>query len=119
MFKKLIQATVAASLMATPMIAGAAEAQRREVTTTTVKHRPNGTVVQKTTVRRAPTYRTWRQGQRFDRRYAQNYRVVDYRQYRRAKLYAPGRGQQWVRSGRDAVLISGNGNILRVISRVF
>lgn len=119
MFKKLIQATVAASLVATPMIAGAAEAQRREVTRTVVKQRPNGTVVQKTTVRRGPTYRTWRQGQRFDRRYAQNYRVIDYRQYRSRHLYAPGRGQQWVRSGRDAVLVAGNGNILRVVPRAF
>lgn len=119
MFKKLIKATVAASLVATPMIAANAQAQRREVTTTTVKQRPNGTVVQKTTVKRQPTYRTWRQGQRFDRRYAQNYRVIDYRQYRRANLNAPNRGQQWVRSGRDAVLISGNGNIIRVVSRVF
>lgn len=118
MFKKLIQATVAASLVATPMIAATAEAQTRQVTTT-VKHRPNGTVVKKTTVTRTPTYRTWRQGQRFDRRYAQNYRVIDYRQYRAQRLYAPGRGQQWVRSGRDAVLISGNGTILRVVSRTF
>jgi Ni/Co efflux regulator RcnB len=118
MFKKLIQATVATALVATPMIAATAEAQVRQ-TTTTVQHRPNGTVVKKTTVTRAPTYRTWRAGQRFDRRYAQNYRVVDYRQYRARKLYAPGRGQQWVRSGRDAVLISGNGNIVRVVSRVF
>ncbi|ONF97603.1 RcnB family protein [Sphingomonas jeddahensis] len=119
MFKKLIKATVAASLIATPMIAANAQAQRREVTTTTVKHRPNGTVVKKTTVRRGPTYRTWRQGQRFDRRYAQNYRVIDYRQYRAQRLGAPGRGQQWVRSGRDAVLVAGNGNVLRVVPRAF
>lgn len=119
MFKKLTQAIVAASLVATPMIAANAQAQRRDVTTTTVKQRPNGTVVKKTTVSRQPTYRTWRQGQRFDRRHAANYRVVDYRQHRGAKLYAPGRGQQWVRSGRDAVLIAGNGTILRVIPRAF
>lgn len=117
MFKKLIRATVAASLVATPMIAATAEAQHREVTT--VKHRPNGTVVQKTTVTRQPTYRTWRSGQRFDRRYAQNYQVVDYRQYRNQRLSAPGRGQRWVRSGRDAILISPNGNIVRVVSRVW
>ena len=120
MFKKLVQATLAASLVATPMIAANAQAQRREVQTTTVKHRPNGTVVQKTTVtRQQPNHRTWRQGQRFDRRYAPNYRVIDYRQYRGQKLYAPRRGQQWVRSGRDAVLIAGNGNVLRVIPRAF
>lgn len=119
MFKKLGQAIVAASLIATPMIAANAQAQRRDVTTTTVKQRPNGTVVRKAIVSRQPTHRNWRQGQRFDRRYATNYRVVDYRQYRRANLYAPGRGQQWVRSGRDAVLVAGNGTILRVIPRAF
>ena len=119
MFKKLGQVIVAASLIATPMVAANAQAQRRDVTTTTVKQRPNGTVVRKTTVSRQPTYRNWRQGQRFDRRQAANYRVVDYRQYRRADLYAPARGQQWVRSGRDAVLIAGNGTVLRVIPRVF
>jgi Ni/Co efflux regulator RcnB len=121
MFKKLIQATVAASLVATPMIAASAQAQGRTEerrVTTTVKQRPNGTVVQKTTVSRQNNYRAFRQGQRFDRRYARNYRVVDYRQYRGQRLYAPARGQQWVRSGNDALLISGNGNILRVISGV-
>lgn len=117
MFKKLIQATVATALVATPMIAASAEAQTRH-TTTTVQHRPNGTVVKKTTVTRAPTYRTWRAGQRFDQRYARNYRVIDYRQYRNQRLYAPGRGQRWVRSGNDAILIAGNGNVVRVISGV-
>lgn len=118
MIKKLIQATMATALVATPMIAASAEAQVRQ-TTTTVQQRPNGTVVKKTTVTRAPTYRTWRAGQRFDRRYARNYRVVDYRQYRAKRLYAPGRGQRWVRSGNDALLIASNGNVVRVIARVF
>ncbi len=114
MLKKLIQATVATAMIATPMIAASAEAQTRH-TTTTVQHRPNGTVVKKTTVTRAPTYRTWRKGQRFDRRYAQNYRVVDYRQYRQRRLYAPPRGYQWVRSGNDAVLIGVTSGIVSAV----
>ncbi len=116
MFKKLIQAGIAATLVATPMIAASAEAQQRRETVTTVKQRPNGTVVRKTTVKRTNNYRAWRKGQRFDRRYATNYRVIDYRQYRQRRLYAPGRGQQWVRSGNDAVLIGNNGLILSVIA---
>jgi Ni/Co efflux regulator RcnB len=117
MFKKLIKATVAASLVVTPMIAAAsAQAQHREVTTTrTVQQRGNGAVVKQTTVTRQQPGRNWRKGQRFDRRYARNYRVVDYRQYRGQRLYAPSRGQQWVRSGNDALLIGRNGQIVSVI----
>lgn len=117
MFKKLIQATIATALAATPMIAASAEAQQqRRDTVTTVKQRPNGTIVRKTTVNRQVANRGWRKGQRFDRRQATNYRVVDYRQYRQRRLYAPGRGQQWVRSGNDAILIGGNNQILSIIA---
>lgn len=116
MLNKLIQAGIAAAVMATPMIATSAEAQpdRRTVTVQrdgdrvvrTVDRRPNGTVVRKTTVQnRAPAYRRWAKGQRFDRRYARNYAVVDYRRYQNRRLYAPPRGYRWVRSGNDAVLI--------------
>ena len=99
---------VAATLVATPMIAApAAEAQTHKVTT--VQHRPNGTTVRKTTVRHTPNrfhHRRWAKGQRFDRRYATNYRVVDWRRYRGRRLYAPPRGYHWVRSGNDAVLVA-------------
>lgn len=106
MFKKLIQAGLAVAIAATPMVASVAEAQAQR--TTVVQHRPNGTTVRRTTVRRAPArpaYRRWARGQRFDRRYAQNYRVVDWRRYRARRLYAPPRGYHWVRSGNDAVLV--------------
>lgn len=117
MMKKIIQATLAASLVATPLIAAsAAEAQTRQVTT--VQQRPNGAVVRKTTTVRTPTYRAWNNGQRFDRRYAQNYRVVDYRRYRTARLYAPPRGQYWARSGRDAVLVTNGGIVKQVIRNI-
>ena len=106
MFRKLIQATVATALIATPMVASVAEAQAQR--TTTIHEKRNGTVVKKTTVKRAParvTYRKWAKGQRFDRRYAPNYAVLDYRKYRARRLYAPPRGYHWVRSGNDAVLV--------------
>jgi Ni/Co efflux regulator RcnB len=106
MFKKLIQATAAVAMLATPMVASVAEAQAQR--TTTVTERPNGTTVRRTTVRRAPVrpaYRRWVRGQRFDRRYAPNYAVLDYRRYRARRLYAPPRGYRWVRSGNDAVLV--------------
>ena len=116
MFKKLMMSAVAATLVATPMIAASAEAQVRRETRTVVKQRPNGTVVRKTTVRRdARAPRRWAKGQRFDRRYATNYRVIDYRQYRGRGLYAPPRGYRWVRSGNDAVLVADNGGVIRTV----
>lgn len=116
--KKFLMSAVAATLVAAPIMAAApADAAQRH--TTVIKHkangrtvikqktkRPNRTVVRRTTYR-APQvrYRTWTRGQRFDHRYAQNYRVVtNYRSYHR--LYSPPRGYHWVRSGNDAVLVA-------------
>jgi Ni/Co efflux regulator RcnB len=48
-------------------------------------------------------YRSWNRGQRFDSRYARNYRVISTpRSYR---LYDAPRGYRWVQSGNDAVLV--------------
>lgn len=123
--KKLILSAIAATLVASPMAVSAAEAApvQRERTVTTVKERPNGrtVVTQRTTVRnqgvRNNGPRNWRAGERFDRRHANNYRVVrDYRTYR---LAAPPRGAYWARSGNDAVLVRNNGTVIRVIQRSF
>lgn len=48
-------------------------------------------------------YRSWNRGDRFDGRYAANYRVIDSPRYYR--LHDAPRGYRWVRSGNDAVLI--------------
>lgn len=113
MFRKILIALATTTLVASPIVSAQAQAQqhggqhRQEVTRTVVKEKPNGRTVikQKTTVRNAtPQARRWAKGQRFDRRYATNYRVVNnYRDYR---LSAPPRGYQWVRSGNDAVMIA-------------
>lgn len=59
------------------------------------------------------THRNWSKGQRFDRRYATNYQVIDNpRAYRLAN--AP-RGHQWVRSGNDAVLIAVTSGIIGAV----
>jgi len=116
--KKFILSALAATLVASPLLAAApAEAQqRREVTT--VRHNDNGrTVVTKRTVVRTPQYRNWRAGQRFDRRQAQNYRIIT--TYRNYRLAAPPRGSQWVRSGNDALLINGRGNVVQVRGGAF
>lgn len=102
--KKLILGAIAASLIAGPLAVSAVDAAPyQERQSTVVRHQPNGrtVVTQRTVVR--PQYRAWRKGDRFDRRYATNYREIDYRQYR--GLRAPPRGYHYVRSGNDAVLV--------------
>ena len=118
--KKLILSAIAATLIASPLAVSAAEAApQRDRETTVIRQKANGrTVVTQRRVVRQPEYRNWRKGQRFDQRYARNYRQIDYRQYR--GLRAPPRGYRYVRSGNDAVLIRGNGNVIaQVFSGIF
>lgn len=120
MFKKIIMALATTTLVASPIVTAQAQAapDRHEVSRTTVNHKANGrTVVKKQTVVRKDTHRDnnrrWAKGQRFDKRYATNYRVVNnYRDYR---LSAPPRGYQWVRSGNDAVLIAITSGIIGAV----
>ena len=107
--KKLILAALAASVAVLPT--AGASAQTR--TTTTVRERPNGAVVTRTTT----DYRTWRAGDRFDRRHAQSYATLP--NWQRYRLNRPARGQHWVRSGRDAVLLRPNGTVVTVRTRAF
>jgi len=46
----------------------------------------------------------WQRGQRFDRRYASNYRVISNPGY--YHLRPAPRGYRWVQSGNDAVLVA-------------
>ena len=93
--KKFILSAIAATLVASPIAATAAEAAPIQ------RHGPGADRHDR---RGAQTqYRSWRKGQRFDQRYAQNYRQIDYRQYR--GLRAPPRGYRYVQSGNDAVLV--------------
>ncbi|HEX8484679.1 RcnB family protein [Sphingomonas sp.] len=119
--KTFILAAIAATLVAGPLAASAAEAapQRGERQTTVVRQKPNGRVVVKQrTVVRQPQYRTnWRRGDRFDQRQARNYRQIDYRQYR--GLRPPPRGYRYVQSGNDALLVGiASGVIASVIAGV-
>ena len=100
--RKTLMSIVAATLVASPIALTAAEAAPiQHQTTTVVRERPDGTVVRRSVTRN--NFRGWRKGQRFDRRYARNYQVIDYRRYR--GLRAPPRGYRYVRSGNDAVLV--------------
>jgi Ni/Co efflux regulator RcnB len=119
MFKKILMALATTTLVASPIISSQAQAQgygpqhRQEQTRTVVKQKPNGRTVvkQRTIVRKdvrnnryAASNHRWARGQRFDRRQASNYRVIN--NYRGYRLNAPPRGYQWVQSGNDAVLIA-------------
>ncbi|HEX8301021.1 RcnB family protein [Sphingomonas sp.] len=105
--KKFLFAAVAATLVATPALAAAPQhygPQRHQQ----VK------VVKKTVYKPARVeYRSWKRGQRFESRYARNYRQVDYRQHR--GLRAPPRGYRYVQSGNDAVLIGVTSGIIAAI----
>ena len=97
--KKFVLATIAASLLATPVLA-APQPQNYGQQRQAQNHRV--VVVQKRAP--APQYRSWKRGQKFDSRYARNYRQVDYRTHRNLK--APPRGYHYVQSGNDAVLVA-------------
>ena len=111
--KKFLIASLAASMLATPLMATAADAapaQRHH--TTVVRHQPGRTVV----VNRTVTPRKWARGQRFDYRYAPRYQVVNnWQAYRGRRLYAPPRGYHWVRSGNDAVLVAITGGLIGAV----
>lgn len=103
--KKFLMAAVAASLVATPALAAPQNWGQR--------HQPVK-VVKKTVYKPAPVqYRSWQRGQRFDSRYARNYRQIDYRQHRGLK--APPRGYRYVQSGNDAVLVGVTSGIIAAI----
>lgn len=119
--KKFLLSAVATTLIASPILAAApaSAAQRhgRAATRTThiVRQHANRHVVVNPTAYRSqqrasyrqtyrPAYRTWNRGERFDSRYASNYRVVD--NYRDYSLQAPPYGYQWEQSGNDAVLVA-------------
>ncbi|MEI9852243.1 MAG: RcnB family protein [Sphingomonas sp.] len=80
---------------------------------------PRGTVVSPRGHKPAPVVqnRKWQKGQRFDARYARNYRQIDYRKFRGLK--APPHGYRYVQSGNDAVLVGvTSGLIAAVIANI-
>ncbi len=118
MMKKFLMALAATTMVASPLVTAQAQAAPHREVTRVVKQGPHGRTVvrQKTVVRKNDyrnNYRHWSKGQRFDHRYASNYRVINnYRDYR---LSAPPRGYHWVRSGNDAVLVAITSGIIGAV----
>jgi Ni/Co efflux regulator RcnB len=102
--KKFILAAAIASMVATPVLAASPQQYHGRPPVKTV-------VVKKKVV--TPSYRSWHKGDRFDSRYARNYRQVDYRQHR--GLRAPPRGYRYVQSGNDAVLVGITSGIIAAV----
>ncbi len=95
--KKFIIAALAASVLATPVLAAPHQAPNQG-------HDNRGRIEQRHDNRgqQQVQYRSWKKGDRFDSRYSRNYRVISPRNY---KLRDAPRGYRWVQSGNDAVLI--------------
>ncbi|MDB5683545.1 MAG: hypothetical protein JWM75_1243 [Sphingomonas bacterium] len=119
--KKFLIAAVAASVLATPVLAAPYQGRddhrggRAEQNDRGAQSRDQGqyrnrgqvqkrVVIHKKEVRRQQAqYRSWHKGDRFDSRYARNYRVIS--SPRAYRLHDAPRGYRWVQSGNDAVLI--------------
>ena len=127
--KKILMALAATTMAVSPMVTAQAAAASHRTVEKSVKNNNGKRVVQKTVTQRngqrvvtktttrnnvqrdryngqrysAVQQRHWAKGQRFDRRYATNYRVIS--NPRAYRLSNAPRGYQWVRSGNDAVLI--------------
>jgi Ni/Co efflux regulator RcnB len=114
MIKKLLMSLAATTMVASPLVAAQAQAAPHREVTRVVKQGPYGrTVVKQKTVVRKNDHRRWAKGQRFDRRYVRDYRVINnYRDYR---LSAPPRGYRWVRSNNDAVLVAITSGVIGVV----
>jgi Ni/Co efflux regulator RcnB len=108
MIKSLILGTAAASVLAAAP-ASAANFGRdgndrgriERVQTSRFVQRDDG---RRTIQVRQVQTRKWARGQRFDSRYARNYRVID--NPRALRLQNAPRGYRWVQSGNDAVLVA-------------
>jgi len=107
--KTFILAALAASVVATPVLAapyqGHDDRGRFEQRHDDRGHSPRN------------QHRHWKKGDRFDARYARNYRVIS--SPRHYHLREAPRGYRWVRSGKDAVLIGvSSGIVVSVLANI-
>ncbi|MBO9623304.1 MAG: RcnB family protein [Sphingomonas sp.] len=108
--KKIIMGLVAASIATVPAVASAAPAPQHrghQVERSYNGHQQFGRQYQ------SNQYRSWNRGDRFDSRYARNYRQIDYRSYR--GLRVPPRGYHYVQSGNDALLVGITSGIVAAV----
>lgn len=104
--KKFILAAVAASVIAGPLMAqsygGHNDRSRYEQRNDNRGH-DSRNHYDRNDDRTHNQYRSWNRGDRFDSRYARNYRVIS--SPRNYRLHDAPRGYRWVQSGNDALLV--------------
>lgn len=110
--KKLILAIAAASVLAAPVAAAPGFGRDNRGHAEQVRGRQVVKTKQVVKVRQVQA-RKWNKGQRFDRRYARNYRVIQ--NPRAYRLYDAPRGYRWVQSDKDAVLIAITSGIIGAV----
>ena len=119
MFKKLLLGVAGAAVLAAP--AAAAPYGHHSSFNGYGAYNDRGHVERTVTTRQVFNYRQaprFRVGQRFDRRYAANYRMID--NPRLYRLHDAPRGYRWVQSGNDAVLVAlASGLIGAIIGNAF
>jgi Ni/Co efflux regulator RcnB len=117
MLKKILLGAAAASVLAAP----AAAAPFGHGNYNDRAYNGRGQVERVVTTRQVSQYRQaprFRVGQRFDRRYATNYRMIQNPHYYR--LNDAPRGYRWVQSGNDAVLVAvASGLIGAILANAF
>ncbi len=122
MIKTILMTLAATTMIASPMVVTQAQAAPHREVTKVVKQGPHGrTVVRQRTVvrndhrnnRYTANNHRWAKGQRFESRYATNYRVID--NPRAYRLNSAPRGYRWVQSGNDAVLIAITSGIIGAV----
>jgi Ni/Co efflux regulator RcnB len=117
--KKFITAALAASLLATPVLAAPGDRHDNRADNRGGRYEQSHRNDRRDNVRNdyrrpAPAqYRSWSRGQRFDSRYARNYRVIG--SPRAYRLHDAPRGYRWVQSGSDAVLIGITSGIIATV----
>lgn len=114
--KKIIMGLIAASVIAAPAAAApfhGFDRGHQQTKIVKVKKTNRGRQVVKVKRVRQVQNRKWARGQRFDSRYARNYRVIyNPRAYR---LHDAPRGYRWVQSGNDAVLVAITSGIIGAV----
>ncbi|MEO9634651.1 MAG: RcnB family protein [Parasphingorhabdus sp.] len=133
--KKFLMALAVTTMAVSPMVTAQAQAaphktvtktKQKTVKKTTANKRGKSVVTRTVSKKRAApvrysstgyavnrNQRNWTKGQRFDRRYAINYRVIN--NPRAYRLSDAPRGYQWVRSGNDAILIAVTSGIIGAV----
>jgi Ni/Co efflux regulator RcnB len=114
MKKFLLSLAAASTVLAAPVAANASDFNHNDRSRVEQRYdrHDNGSHYQ-TQHRQAKQYRNFHKGDRFDSRYARNYQVIG-NPYAYGLRAAP-RGEHWVRSGNDALLVGLLGGVIGAV----